>query len=613
MTTGRRTVPDAEQPRVKRPRKKRRMRQIAISWASLGSFLVSRWGEGLILCLLFLAALAIRWPYLLRLPHFTDETVELEWSLAIWRGEIFPLTASDRYYGPLHSYFVAFCFWLFGPSIILPRTIVMVCGALTVVLTYLLGRALANRAVGLVGAGLLATAPQHIIINSHVAWQNSTTPFYATLTFLALALYLNRVVRWTRSVEAGAESRTSRPLTFRGGGYWLPLAGFCYGLVLHTHVGTIVLAPALGLTVLLVVWRAKAWQVFRTPWPWLAPVMGLIAYSPVLIYNLMNGLAGLRRVQTRRDYAYETALSWEKYRQNLTDLGLSLTRMISNPMRIPEERWHYLTSPHLVFLVALCLIGLGLLVRRGQPLPFCALLTTTLIMPAFNKAYGQPWDRYMLTGRYLTFLLPLAFIAAAVTLTGLFGLFVRILPRLTRLPALRQGLLGVVGVAITVLVVYPLQPLARYYTHEGAKDPANTSILATVEFVRATRGERTPVIIGRKFASVDLRDGADMREIFDLLLDLESTPHVSPHNTHAEIERLVSGASPGDREALPLIIMTRDECWQMRDRRPFQRISERYRLRELYWDLPSYYAVYRYVPAGEPENCMPATGPEPGE
>jgi hypothetical protein len=51
----------------------------------------------------------------------------------------------------------------------------------------------------------------------------------------------------------------------------------------------------------------------------------------------------------------------------------------------------------------------------------------------------------------------------------------------------------------------------------------------------------------------------------------------------------------------------------MPDRRPFQRVSERYRLRELYPTLPSYYAVYRYVPPGEPGNCMPATGPEPGE
>ena len=51
----------------------------------------------------------------------------------------------------------------------------------------------------------------------------------------------------------------------------------------------------------------------------------------------------------------------------------------------------------------------------------------------------------------------------------------------------------------------------------------------------------------------------------------------------------------------------------MADRRPYQRISERYRLRELYPTLPSYYAVYRYVPPGTPGDCAPATGPEPGE
>lgn len=66
--------------------------------------LASRWGEGLLLLAIFLVALTIRWPYLLRLPHFTDETVEIEWALSIWRGEIRPLTASDRYYGPLHPY-----------------------------------------------------------------------------------------------------------------------------------------------------------------------------------------------------------------------------------------------------------------------------------------------------------------------------------------------------------------------------------------------------------------------------------------------------------------------------------------------------------------------------
>ena len=71
---------------------------------------------------------------------------------------------------------------------------VMVFGALTVALTYLLGRVIAGRLVGVLGAALLAAAPQHIIVNSHIAWQNATTPFYATLTFLALTIYLKSEV-----------------------------------------------------------------------------------------------------------------------------------------------------------------------------------------------------------------------------------------------------------------------------------------------------------------------------------------------------------------------------------------------------------------------------------
>lgn len=605
MTERGRSATPAKMPT--RARKRRRKGRSNRSIASLIRRTDSRQIDFALVAILFVVALAIRWPYLLRLPHFTDETVELEWSLAIWRGEIFPLTASDRYYGPLHSYLVAGAFWLFGPSIVLPRAIVMVFGAATVALTHLLGRALAGRIAGLIGAGLLATAPQHIIVNSHVAWQNSTTPFYATLTFLALTLYLNRVVRAQQGADGAGR------LGARQGAYWIVIAGFCYGLTLNTHVGTIVLAPALALTVLLVVARARAWAIFRTPWPWLAPIAGLLAYSPVLGYNLANDLAGVERVQTRRSYAYETALSVEKYLQNVGDLWRELARIVSNPLRIPAEGWHYFTSPHLLLLVALCLTGLGLLAWRGQPLPLCALLATALIMPAFNKAYGQTWDRYLLTGRYVTFLLPLAFIAAGVTLVALCRWLWRVLPDAWRRPPLRRALLGLAVVAVVLLIGYPLRPLARYYTHEAAKDPANASILATVAFIKANRSPRTPVIIGRKFASVDLKDGADVRETFDLLFDLTGTPHTSPHNTRAEIERIVRAAPPGDAEALPLIVMMRDECWQMRDRRPFQRVSERYRLRELYWELPSYYAVYRYVPPGEPGNCAPATGPEPGE
>jgi len=601
----------ARRPTVRRRRRKRPRWLAPGRWSAL---LGSPWAEWLIVLGLFLVALAIRWPYLLRLPHFTDETVETEWALAIWRDGIRPLTASDRYYGPLHPYIVALCLWLFGPAIVLPRAIVMVFGALTVPLTYRLGRATAGRAVGLLAAALLATAPQHIIVNSHVAWQNSTTPFYAVLTFLALA----NALRWaTEQGAAGAGAVPGRGGRVRrwhpSAALWLPVAGFCYGLTLQTHVGTIVLAPALALTFLLTIGRARAWWAFRTPWPWLAPVAGLLAYSPVLIDNLRNGLAGVHRVQTRRGYAYEMHLTPEKYRQNMGDFWLELARIISNPLRIPTGRWHYLTSPYLLLMAALGALGVVLLLRRGRSLPFWALLCTALIMPAFNRAYGQSWDRYLLTGRYITFLLPLAFIAVATAALALVGFARQRLPDRWLAPRPRSALGALAGAALLLLLLYPLPPLVRYYTREAAQDPANASFLATVDRIQTLREPQTPVVIGRMFAKVDLKDGADAREILDLLFALRAIPHVSPHRTGAEIDRLVREAPPGDPARLPLIVMLRDECWQLPDRRHFQRVSERYVLRELYPQLPSYYAVYRYVPTGQPGDCAPATGPEPGE
>ena len=96
----------------------------------------------LLVLALFGAALFARWPYLLRLPHFTDEIGEIRWAFTILRGEQFPLTGQVKYFGPLQHYLLAASMWLFGPAIILPRLLICIIGGLTVVLTYLLGREL---------------------------------------------------------------------------------------------------------------------------------------------------------------------------------------------------------------------------------------------------------------------------------------------------------------------------------------------------------------------------------------------------------------------------------------------------------------------------------------
>ncbi|MFN8538186.1 MAG: glycosyltransferase family 39 protein [Thermomicrobiales bacterium] len=218
--------------RPKRARGRSRGATRRRGWLSAFANVRAAEAELLLVIALFGAAMLARWPYLLRLPHFTDEIGEIRWALGIFNGDHFPLTAQVKYFGPLNHYILAICFWIFGPSITLPRLVIATFGSLTVVLTYLVGRELGGWKVGALGAALLATLPQHIVVNSHVAWQNSTTPFYSTLAAYAVL----RAVRALRDESAGrVVPRWAR---------WLLLGGFVFGLVLQTHIGTVVLGPA---------------------------------------------------------------------------------------------------------------------------------------------------------------------------------------------------------------------------------------------------------------------------------------------------------------------------------------------------------------------------------
>lgn len=565
--------------------------------------------EALLILALFGFALLMRWPNLMRLPHFTDEIGEIRYLLPIYRGESFPLTAQVTYFGPVHHYIVALCFWLFGPSITLPRMIVCVIGALTVAMTYLIGRELGGWKLGFLGGALLATLPQHIVVNSHVAWANSTTPLYATFCCYAI---LRAVRALPVPVAVGGVPPPGR--RFRAAGRWLLLCGLVFGLMLQTHVGTIVLAPAIGGTFLFALWRTHTWRILRTPWPYLAPLLTILAYSPVIIENARSGSAGYYRARGR-DYAFVADPSTDTYFSNLRNLLYEVARMISNPFRTPARMLDYFTSPYMLIAVAMALIGLVLLARRGQPLPALATLITALAMPYFNHAYGVDGDRYLLTGRYIAFLLPLLTIAIGAGATALATLALRAIPCRPWHGVELRTLAAVVPVALMLaLVLYPIIPLRRYYTHESSVDPDNASFLDTVAFVDSVRGARAPVLIGPLFVKVDLKDGADARDILDILLTLDGVPHRVLQDPRVELPQIAAGIDPNDVAAQPIVIMMRDECFPIREEVPLLRLSGRYRLRELYWTAPSYYGVYRYTPGLAPgASCLPASGPTPGD
>ncbi len=81
---------------------------------------------------------------------------------------------------------------------------------------------------------------------------------------------------------------------------------------------------------------------------------------------------------------------------------------------------------------------------------------------------------------------------------------------------------------------------------------------------------------------------------------------------HRVVDDPVQALRQSDPAALPLVIMMRDRCWRIRDQVSLLRVGERLRLRELYPDLPSYFAVYRYAPAQD-VGCFGPDGPQPGD
>jgi hypothetical protein len=414
------------------------------------------------------------------------------------------------------------------------------------------------------------------------------------------------LVRGLRAIDPGRGS-------WGRGGWWLVGSGFLFGLALQTHAATIMLAPALAGTVLVTLHLRRAWRLMRRPWPYAAFAASLAGYAPVLIYNLTHGLAGIRRVQASRDYVYEMNPSWGTYRHNLANLGLELLRIISNPIRVPERRLDYLTSPYPLIMAGLCLAGIVLLLRRRQPLPLLAVLCTAAIMPRFSHAYGVEGDHYMLSARYITYLLPLAEVASATAALALAGAALARVPRFWRgLPARDLAALAP-AVLVGALVLYPLLPLARYYEREEATNPDNTSELETVRLLNELRGPRTPILVDTYFDRLIFKEGIEALDAITYLLLLDGIPHQRTDDPATAVRELARGVDPNDTEALPLIVMMRDRCWRVRDEVPLQRVSGRLRLTQLYRDYPSYYGVYRYTPGSPQAGCFEASGPQPGD
>jgi glycosyltransferase AglD len=452
---------------------------------------------------LVLVALALRWPFVSLVPRFTDETLEVLHAAAIARGELLPLTNYDSYYGALFNYVIGVPMAVFGTDPLLPRWIVMLLGALTTLPTFLLGREIANRNVGILAALLVATSSAHIAVNSHIAWSNCLTPLLTTTSFCLLA-------------------RAQRP----SGGYALAAGGLAFGLALQTHPAVIAFAPAVAIFVL---WRCRG----SVSWRWMVVAVGafLLGYANMVAYNLATNVDSLRSAQ-RISSEYALADDADTGWQVVNAMLVLLARLISGAVDQRTGALSYLLDPGVLVGAAFAVSGLIVLWRRGEPLPLLAVVTFLVLLPLVNSKF-----RTLVTIRYLMPIYPLLAIGMAMSITAI--------ARSVSARSLRLRIV-VVSLMMVSIIVPSLSSLQRHYDRLLRTGDTNERILRLRDAINQARRPGELVIVDEDMGSEITGTGVTEIRGFRYLLTMDNVPFLS--------ERISARRLEDSAEAAPSVL-----------------------------------------------------------
>jgi 4-amino-4-deoxy-L-arabinose transferase-like glycosyltransferase len=418
----------------------------------------------LIAVALTLFGMLTRLPYLALIPAYSDEVMQTVYALTIRPGHFLPLVGNDAYAGPMFSYILAVCLRLFGATPEAPRIVVMIMGALTVGLTFLLARALGLSWLWAVLAGLmLATNPLHILVNSHYAGTTYVLPLFSTAFLLALALAVRR--------ESGP---------------WLIAAGVLLGLAMQANPVPALMLP--GVIVWFLIQRTPGGQQsrqsrigLRTQWPYLAVAAAVLAYAPVIIYNVQNELLGVAIVENKQTYVWQPASSASMAVQNLGRLGLQLFHQVSGVIEGDSASGSLIGLTVVMSAWAVAGMIYAARARRDLSLTTLAVASQVLIMPWLSQHYGE-----MGATRFTNQLAPLIFVAMC-GLAGEAWAFAR-----TRLSnsAVVSATMYAVSVLFVAISLWPLTTLFGYYDRQIAAGQTNRYELAFFrEVVRQWKGE----------------------------------------------------------------------------------------------------------------------------
>ncbi len=381
---------------------------------------------GFLAILLLIADIPLRLWNLWLIPRIGDEWGEIFLAYRIYLGQVAPLTDTAHDIGSLYNFLLAGLFHIFGPSLDLPRLFVMLLSVATVYITFLIGRMLFGRWVGLFAAALLATSAADIL-TTHMAWSNTTDPFFVALAAYLLMLGLHR------------------------GRWWYVAAGLAWGLALQTHGTVAALLPA-PLIALAVLGRGRR---FKDPWLYLGFGAFLLGYANMIAFNIRYPLASLRWVAIHNTYALSSHLTLMSYFRRLSDVGQELVRSVASQPLLGYGYLHSLPPPLFWLMGLLLLVGLVVLLREREVL-LAALLTVPLFADAIvGHSFYFPTDV-----RYIAPILPFAYVTVALAASRLWaGLRQRW--EAGRHRPLPIGWLG--PFLAVVLVLLPIPALAGYY------------------------------------------------------------------------------------------------------------------------------------------------------
>lgn len=445
-----------------------------------------------------------RIPYLALIPVFEDEVGQTLYALSIQPGELMPLVGNDPYAGPLFSYILAASLRVFGITPVAPRIVVMVMGALTVGLTYGLARALRLEWPWAALAGLMMAAnPHHILINSHYAGTTYVLPLFSTAFLLALVLAVKR-----------------------SSGWWLIASGALLGLAAQTNPVPALMLPGVAAWFLI---QRKSTIGLRTRWPYLAAVAFLLAYAPVIAYNLQTGLVGMQEAGAR-SYLWQPNPSWSAYIQNLWRLALQLCRQVSGVLEGQENLQTLMGLP--LLFSAWAILGLVYAARQGLTLPALAVGSHLLVMPWLSNHYGMTG-----TTRFTNQLTPMIFVAMSALAAGVWELARKRIHH----SGTAKTIAWLVGVLLVALSLWPLTLLRGYYEHAAARGETNAPTFAFFnDFMQQWHGDRILV-----------SDSMNDVKAIEYLLAVNRIPY-----TMLPIGRIMEALATGQDKGQLVLVMT---------------------------------------------------------